>query len=77
MTFDKESKSDYYFVVGGAGAGACVLKPKQYARLSNELKYKKTPSTQCGIGRTINISKYVNNCLSTNRATLNYEFSSK
>ena len=41
-----------------------VLKPKQYARLSNELNYqKKQPSI-------INISKNVNKFLSTNPTTL-------
>ena len=29
-----------YFLQGGGGVGV-VLKPKQYARLSNEVKYKK------------------------------------
>ena len=46
MKFDKESKSDLciiiFFLGGGGGGGGwgCVLKPKQYARLSNELNIK-------------------------------------
>ena len=40
------------------GAGR-VLKPKQYAKLSNEVTYKKQPSTQFRACSTINISKYV------------------
>ena len=48
-----------------------VLKPKQYARLSNEVKYKKKqPSIQCKACGTINISKNVNDLLSTNPKTL-------
>ena len=46
-----------------------VLKPKQYARLSNEVKYKKA-TIQCKACGSINISKNVNNCLSTNPTTL-------
>ena len=49
MNFDKESKSDFLF--GGRGGGevgvgveivgdSCLLKPTQYARLSNKVKYK-------------------------------------
>ena len=59
------------------GAGGCrgcgaVLKPKQYARLSNEIKYKKKYLyTNCRACGTINFSKYVNNVLSTNPTTLN------
>ena len=42
-----------------------MLKPKQYARLSNEVIYKKNqPSTQYRVCGTNNISKYVNNFLS-------------
>ena len=47
-----------------------MLKPKQYARLSNEVKYKKQPSIQCRACGTVNISKNVNNFLSTNPTTL-------
>ena len=47
-----------------------VLKPKQYARLSNEVKYKKQPSIQCRVCGTINISKNENNFLSTSPTTL-------
>ena len=47
-----------------------MLKPKQYARLSNEVKYKKQPSIQCKACGTINISKNVNNFLSTKPPTL-------
>ena len=48
-----------------------MLKPKQSARLSNEVKYtKKQPSIQCRACGTINISKNVNNFLSTNPSTL-------
>ena len=50
--------------------GGVVLKPKQYARLSNEVKYKKQPSIKCKACGTINISKTVNNLLSTNPSTL-------
>ena len=38
-----------------SGGGGVVLKPKQYARLSNEVKYKKQPSIQCKACGTINI----------------------
>ena len=55
---------------GGGGAGGRVLKSKQDARLSNEVKFRKQPSTQCRACGTINISKYVNNFLSTNPTTL-------
>ena len=45
--------------------GGRVLKPKQYARLSNEVIYKeKQQATQCRARGTNNISKYVNNFLS-------------
>ena len=54
-------------VCGGRGG---MLKPKQSARLSNEVKYKKQPSIQCRACGTINISKNVNNFLSTNPTTL-------
>ena len=47
-----------------------MLKPKQYASLSNEVKYKKQPSIQCRVCGTINISKNENNFLSTNQTTL-------
>ena len=43
-----------------------ILKPKQYARQSNEVKHKKQQSTQCRACDTIYISKYVNSFLSTN-----------
>ena len=66
MNFDKESKSDFLKGVGGWRR----LKPKQYARLSNEVKCKKQPSTQCRACGTINISNFVNNFLSTNPTTL-------
>ena len=48
-----------------------MLKPKQYARLSNEVKYKKSNHlfNVEHVG-TINISKNVNNLLSTNPTTL-------
>ena len=36
-----------------------ALKPKHYARWSNEVKYKKQPSTQCKACGAINILKYV------------------
>ena len=49
-----------------------MLEPKQDARLSNEVKYKKQLSTQCRALDTINISKHVNNFLSSY-----FEFSSK
>ena len=38
--------------------------------MSNAVKYKKQPSTHCTACGTINISKYVNNFLSTNPTTL-------
>ena len=49
MNFDKESKSEKKYIlfyrvgVGAAGGrgGGRVLRPKQYARLSNKVKYKK------------------------------------
>ena len=47
-----------------------MLKPKQYARLSNEVKCKNQPSIQCRACGTINISKNVNNFLSINPTTL-------
>ena len=40
MNFDKESKSGGGGELGaGVGVGAGTLKPKKYARLSNEVKY--------------------------------------
>ena len=51
------------------GEAGVVLKPKQYARLSNEVRYKKNNHLiQCKACGTIN--KYVNNFLSTDRTTL-------
>ena len=47
-----------------------VLKAKQYARLSNEVKYKNQPSIQCRVCSTINISKNENKFLSTSPTTL-------
>ena len=47
-----------------------MLKPKKYARLSNEVNTKKQPSIQCKACGTINISKNVNNFLSTNPTSL-------
>ena len=41
--------------------GGVMLKPKQYARLPDEVKYKKQPSAQCRICGTINITKYAHN----------------
>ena len=55
---------------GQGAAGWRVLKPKQFARLSNEVKYKKQLYTQCRACGAINISKYVNSVLSTNPTTL-------
>ena len=47
------------------------VKPKQYARLSNEVKYKKKKkSIQCKACGTINISKNVKNFFSTDPTTL-------
>ena len=51
-----------FFSVGGRGD---CLKSKQYARLSNEVKYKNATTYKIQ-----SISKYVNNFLSTNRTTL-------
>ena len=46
------------------------MKPKQYAGVSNEVKYKKQPFIQCRACGTIKFSKNVNNFLSTNPTTL-------
>ena len=75
MNFVKESKSTRFFLFiffffGGGGGERDALEPKKYARLSNEVKYKMKLSTQCRACGTINISKYVNNFLSTNPSTL-------
>ena len=51
-------------------AGGVVMKPKQYAGVSNEVKYKKQPFIQCRACGTIKFSKNVNNFLSTNPTTL-------
>ena len=52
------------------GGGGLVVKPKQYARRSNEVKYNKNSSTQCIACDIINISKYVNKIFITNPTTL-------
>ena len=47
-----------------------MLKPKQYFSMSKEVNYKKKQSSiQCRACGTINISKNVNNFLSTNPTT--------
>ena len=55
---------------GGGGGGRVVLKPKQYARVSNEVNTKKQPFIQCRACGTIKFSKNVYNFLSTNPTTL-------
>ena len=40
MNFDKDSKSDFFLFFVGEGGGGGALKPKQYARRSNDVKYK-------------------------------------
>ena len=50
-----------------------MLKPKQYARLPNEVKLKQSNHlyyVEDKVQGTINISKYVNNFLRTNPTTL-------
>ena len=75
MNFDKEAKSDkknwgkVCVCGGGGGGGAEALKPRVCHTVSNEVKYKNALSTQCRACDTINISKYVNNFLSTNPTT--------
>ena len=71
MNFDKEAKSDKknFGEGGGGGGGGGALKPKQQT-VSNEVNTKMQLSTQCRACGTINISKYVNNFLSTNPTTL-------
>ena len=65
MNFDKESISEKTKNADGGGGGEGEvegkLKPKQYARMSREVKYKTQPSTQCKEYGSINITKYVNN----------------
>ena len=73
MNFDKEAKS--YKKIGGKEVG--VLEPKQYDRLcqmSNEVNTKMQLSTQCRACDTINISKYVNNFLTTNPTSFTLSF---
>ena len=72
MNFDKEAKSDkknFGEGEGGGGGGGGALKPKQQT-VSNEVNTKMQLSTHCRACGTINISKYVNNFLSTNPTTL-------
>ena len=71
MNFDKEAKSDKKKIGGGGGVEGVGAETKTVCQtVSNEVKYKNTttciPCRACG---TINISKYVNNFLSTNPTT--------
>ena len=67
MNFDKKSKPDFF---SGGAAGGIEIKTV-CKTVSDEMKYKNQPSTQCRACGTINISKYVNNkFLSTNPTTL-------
>ena len=57
-------------IFSGGAAGGTEIKTV-CKTVSDEMKYKNQPSTQCRACGTINISKYVNNkFLSTNPTTL-------
>ena len=73
--FDKEAKSDEK-IVGERGEGGTETKTVCYT-VSNEVNTKVQLSTQCRACGTINISKYINNFLSTNPTTFYIELTSK
>ena len=67
MNFDKEAKSDTKKL--GAKRGGGTETKHLCQTVSNEVNTKMQLSTQCRACGTINISKYVNNFLSTNPTT--------
>ena len=75
MNFDKEAKSARKSFWGrgrgvGVGGRAGVGAETVCQTVSNEVNTKMQLPTQCRACGTINISKYVNNFLSTNPTTL-------
>ena len=67
MNFDKEAKSDKKNL-GKGGVGGTETRTVCQT-VSNEVNTKMQPSAQCRACGTINMSKYVNNFLSTNPTT--------
>ena len=72
MNFDKEAKSDKKKFWGKGGGAVGTETKKVCQTVSNEVNTKKKKMqlpTQCRGCGTINISKYINNFLSTNPTT--------
>ena len=70
MNFDKEAKSEFFLLLGGGGVGGGTETKRVCQAVSKEINYIKgqlsTRGRACG---RINISKYLNNFLSTNPTT--------
>ena len=70
MNFDKEAKFDKKNLGKGKGVGWAGTETKTvFQTASNEVNIKMQLSTQCRACGTINISKYLKNCLSTRPTT--------
>ena len=70
MNFDKEAKLTLIKKFFGVGGGEAGIETRTVCQtVSNEVNTKMQLSTQCRACGTINISKYVNNFLSTTPST--------